>query len=47
MYFVNSFRIECTLFGNYVGEFSFGEVQNVVVSIEFAKEKVFQGKQSK
>ncbi|XP_068486959.1 replication protein A 70 kDa DNA-binding subunit D-like [Phaseolus vulgaris] len=40
------FRIECTLFGNYVDELnvflSSGEVQNVVVSIEFAKVKVFK-----
>jgi len=46
MCFVNSFRIECTLFGNYVDELnvflSSGEVQNVVVSIEFAKVKVFK-----
>jgi len=47
MFFVNSFRIECTLFGNYVDELNAflpsAEVQNVVVSIEFGKVKVFQG----
>ena len=47
MFFVNSFRIECTLFGNYVDELnallSYVEVQNVVVSIEFGKVKLFQG----
>jgi len=41
------FRIECTLFGTYVdklnGFLSIGEVQNVVISIEFAKVKSFQG----
>jgi len=42
------FRIECTLFGIYVDELnvflSSGEVQNVAISIEFAKVKTFQGK---
>jgi len=51
IYFVNRFRTECTLFGNYVDELnaflSSGGVQNVVVSIEFAKVKVFQSIQSK
>ncbi|XP_027941143.1 uncharacterized protein LOC114194940 [Vigna unguiculata] len=42
----DGFRIECTLFGTYVdklnGFLSIGEVQNVVISIEFAKVKSFQ-----
>jgi len=41
------FRIECTLFDTYVdglnGFLSTGEIQNVVISIEFAKVKSFQG----
>ncbi|ESW18140.1 hypothetical protein PHAVU_006G016100 [Phaseolus vulgaris] len=44
----DGFHIECTLFGNYVDELnaflSSAEVQNVVVSIEFGKVKVFQDK---
>ena len=43
----NSFRMECTLFGNYVDELnaflSRGELQNVIISVQFAKVKIFQG----
>jgi len=43
----NSLRMECTLFGNYVDELnaflSSGELQNVVISVQFAKVKIFQG----
>jgi len=43
----NSLRMECTLFGNYVDELntflSSGELQNVVISLQFAKVKIFQG----
>ena len=45
--FDNRFRIEYTLFGKYVDELNAflasGEVQKVVISIEFAKLKLFQG----
>jgi len=43
----NSLRMECTLFGNYVDELnaflSSGELQNVVISVQFAKVKIFHG----
>ena len=39
--------MECTLFGNYVDELnsflSSGKLQNVVISLQFAKVKIFQG----
>jgi len=41
----NSFLMECTLFGNYFDELnaflSCGELQNVVISVHFAKVKIF------
>ncbi|KAK8467756.1 hypothetical protein PHAVU_007G143500, partial [Phaseolus vulgaris] len=44
----DGYRIECTLFGNYVDELnaflSFGEVENIVISVHFAKVKIFQDK---
>jgi len=43
----NNFRMECTLFGNYVDDLnafmSFEELENVVISIQFAKVNFFQG----
>jgi len=39
--------MECTLFGNYVDELnaflSSRELQNVVISVQFAKVKIVQG----
>ena len=39
--------MECTLFGNYVDELnaflSSGELLNVVISVQFAKVKIFHG----
>jgi len=39
--------MECTLFGNYVDDLnafmSFEELENVVISIQFAKVNFFQG----
>ena len=43
----NNFRMECTLFKNYVDDLNafllFGEFPNMVISIQFAKVKIFQG----
>ena len=47
MFFESSFRIQCTLFGNYVDQLNAflaaGEVENVVIAIQFAKVKLFRG----
>ncbi|ESW33865.1 hypothetical protein PHAVU_001G105000 [Phaseolus vulgaris] len=44
----NSYRMECSLFGNYCNELnaflSCGELQNIVISVQFAKVKIFQEK---
>ncbi|XP_068483227.1 uncharacterized protein [Phaseolus vulgaris] len=44
--YVSSFRIQCTLFGNYVDQLNAflaaGEVENVVIAIQFAKVKLFR-----
>ncbi|XP_068483123.1 uncharacterized protein [Phaseolus vulgaris] len=43
----DGFRMECTLFGNYVDELnaflSSGELQNMVINLQFAKVKIFHG----
>ena len=39
--------MECTLFGNYVDELnaflSCGELQDIVISVQFSKVNIFQG----
>ncbi|XP_068487118.1 uncharacterized protein [Phaseolus vulgaris] len=44
----DGYRIECTLFGSYVDELnaflSSGELENIVISVHFAKVKIFQDK---
>ncbi|XP_068477222.1 uncharacterized protein [Phaseolus vulgaris] len=46
----DGYRIECTLFGNYVDELnaflSSGKLENIVISVHFAKVKIFQDKES-
>jgi len=47
LFFYNIFLFECYMFGNYAHElivlFTFGEVYNTVITMQFDKVKVFQG----